>query len=276
MKRILIATDFSDSAQKAMDYALQCFSGHRVTYHLIYVSECKSASKTTNGIATPCSGTTCDLKRQMLQQAAKNLNSKLDLKLQQCIPFYKNQTKIEAFRKHVAEHQIDLIVIGSKGQTNNPKAALGDFARDIITRVQCSFLIVPEAVKQVPPEHLLFPTNYTNTYHNVSLEILADFQATANTTLDVLYYAKHKRKLNETQIDNKELLEDFLEDSAHKSHKVHHENLELALSQYVVKSPADVLILMAKNRSFCENLLQRDSAPQRDLIKQTPILLLHE
>lgn len=276
MKHILLATDFSNAANKAVDYAINCFEGYPVTYHLVYVSECKSNLNNSNGIATPCYGTACGLKRKLLSSTAKNINARLDSKLQQCVAYHKNLPKVEALRKHAQEHQIDLIVIGSKGTTNNGKVVLGAFARDIITRVQCPFLIVPELAQMRTPKNMLFPTNYNNIYHNASLSTLADFQAIGPMNLDVLYFTRQKRQLDSTQIENKALLEDFLEGSSHESHAVQDTNLEKAIQEHIIENPADLLILMAKNRSFCERLLQRDSKVQRELINQMPVLLLHE
>ena len=275
MKQILLATDFSKSAKRAIAYALDCFKGIPVTYHLVYISECKG-NNTKNTMGTPCQGESCGLKQELLQQAAKAMNAQLDLKLQHCVAHYKNLSKVEALRKHTTEHHIDLIIIGNKGQTNNPKVAIGTFARDILMRVQCSFLMIPEGVENSQPKKGLFPTNYNNVYHNASLNTLSDFMATRLMELDVLYFSKLGRALDKTQQENKELLEGFLDSNHSPPIKTPHRKLENAIQHYLMKNRADVLILMAKNRGFCERLLQRNTPDQQEIMRNLPLLLLHE
>ena len=59
-----------------------------------------------------------------------------------------NGSFIESIRKNVNEKQIDCIVMGTKGASELEKIILGSNTADVITKVKCNVLAIPETIKK--------------------------------------------------------------------------------------------------------------------------------
>lgn len=274
MRRILIATDFSDNALHAAQFVAGSFAQEPAHYHLVYVSSCNDKVGKKNSSA-PCEGEICTANRLKLQEFQNTFNRFIDPKLHRSDTFFVDLPPAEALRKQVQEHNIDLIVIGCCGQQNLPK--LGRFAQDVIIRVQCPFLIVPPEASLEPVKVMAFATNYNNNYHSSVLNTLTEFAEVNSLKLNVLHYSKRNLKLSTTQNANREFLSEFIDDPD-AFIDIQGDPLYAALDEYQRAHPIGVLGLLAKNRSFCEQLLFNPTSNGHASVfeNQLPILLLHE
>lgn len=274
MKRILVATDFSENAMHAAQFAAKCFAAESVNYHLVYVSNCHNNPKKKPS-PVPCKGTTCSANRIKLQQFQNKFSKHLNPKLHRCDSYFVDLPPVEALRKQIQEHDIDLIVIGCCGQKKAKQ--LGRFAQDVIIRVQSPFLIIPPNASLEPLKVMAFATNYNNNYHSSVLNTLTDFVAVNDLKLNVLQYSKSNQVLNEIQSANREFLSEFVEDSE-AFYELKGAPLDAALADYQQNHPIGILSLLAKNRSFCEQLLFKATRTGKCSLfdRKLPVLLLHE
>ncbi|MDC7997468.1 universal stress protein [Gilvibacter sediminis] len=274
MRKILIATDFSESVAKAAAFAANCFANEPVHYHLLYVSDCHSKPKTKQP-KLPCKGKKCGAARIKLLQFHQNFQKSLNPKLHRSDVFFVDLPPVEALRKQVIEHQIDLIVIGCCGPDKKPQ--LGRFAQDVIIRVQCPFLIVPPNAQMGSNRSLAFATNFKNNYQSSVLNTLTDFTTTNDLKLKILHFSKSKPDLSAIQNANREFLNEFIEDPQAFA-EIKGGALYAALDEYQQQNPIGILGLLAKNRSFCEQLLFKPTSNGHASVfeNQLPVLLLHE
>lgn len=274
MKRILIATDFSENALHAAHFAAQSFAHQPVHYHLVYVSNCQSKPERKSS-KVPCQGEHCSSKREQLQAFHTKFNSFIDPTLHRSDTFFLDLPPVEALRKQVREHNIDLIVIGCCGEKKSQQ--LGSFAQDVIIRVQCPFLIVPPGASLEPVREMAFATNYNNDYHNSVINTLMEFAELNSAKLNVIHYSKNSLNLSNTQNANREFLSEFIEDPE-AFFEVKGRPLYVALDDFQKEHPIGVLGLLAKNRSFCEQLLFNPTSNGHPSVfeNKLPVLLLHE
>ncbi|WP_435579936.1 universal stress protein [Gilvibacter sp.] len=274
MRKILIATDFSESAAQAASFAANCFANEAVHYHLVYVSDChvKPGRKQPK---LPCKGEKCGANRIKLQQFHQNFQKLLNPKLHRSDVFFVDLPPVEALRKQVIEHQIELIVIGCCGPDKKPQ--LGRFAQDVIIRVQCPFLIVPPRAEIGTNNSLAFATNFNNNYQSSVMNTLTDFATTNDLKLKILHFSKNNPDLNAIQNANREFLNEFIEDPQAFT-EIKGGALYAALDEYQQQHPIGILGLLAKNRSFCEQLLFKPTSNGHASVfeNQLPVLLLHE
>ena len=274
MRQVLIATDFSESALHAARFAALWFAQEQVRYHLVYVSSCHS--KPGKKVAKlPCKGEKCASNRIKLQQFQNSFQNFIDPKLHRSDVFFVDLPPAEALRKHVSDHQIDLIVIGCCSNSKEPR--LGLFAQDVIIRVQCPFLIVPPAASLAPEKVMAFATNYNNDYHSSVLNTLTGFAKSNSLELNVLHYSKKGQDLSDTQNANRAFLLEFIEDPE-AFYEIQGRPLYAALDEYQKDHPVGILGLLAKNRTFCEQLLFHPTSNGHASVfeNQLPVLLLHE
>src|SRR5690606_18759694 len=87
-------------------------------------------------------------------------------------PFHKfyciheNVSLVEAIRKQVVEKEIDYILMGTKGASNIGNREIGSNTAEVITKVKCPVLVIPERAKFRGIKNVAFPTDYNCIYKN--------------------------------------------------------------------------------------------------------------
>ena len=109
----------------------------------------------------------------------------------------------------VIDKNIDLIVMGTKGESTNHAYAFGSNTLQVLKYVACPVLVIPEFCTYDQPKHILFPTNFLIPYNRRELKLLSTLLKPFRSVVDVLYIAKYSN-LSRRQIDNREFLIIFL------------------------------------------------------------------
>src|SRR5699024_9224582 len=140
---------------------------------------------------------------------------------------------VEAIRHQVSELEIDLLVMGTKGNSGLEKDEMGSNTYDVITKVKCPILVVPELARVKEENTFGFITDYTNIYRNKVIKTLSDALLLQNAPLRVLHLRSRNHKLTPSQIDNKGFLHYFFRDVKHTFHFLENENIETGLQEFV-------------------------------------------
>jgi nucleotide-binding universal stress UspA family protein len=152
MPNILIPTDFSDNANKAISYAISLF-GTDSNYTLV------------NGFEVPHSGATMLISiadilekdalqllndtRENLISGIPSLNGKLDVRAVMGTPDV-------AIRKLLATGDFDVLVMGTKGATGVKEVLIGSVAANVIGEVKIPVIAVPADTEVESPKRILF------------------------------------------------------------------------------------------------------------------------
>ncbi|MBT8255671.1 MAG: universal stress protein [Bacteroidia bacterium] len=278
MTNVLIPTDFSDNSWNATSYALQFFSVEPVNFYLLNVNIAKRQEKSGD---TRANAIIFDTGR------TKGLTDKLEetrVRIEKNFPdtnhrFYVLQEHtffIDGIRRCVQKYRIDFIVMGTKGATGLKEATIGTRTGEVITRIKCPTLVIPENAEYEPPKTVVFPTDFNNFYKNKILMTLAEIIAMHDSKIRVLHISKSKQKLTTLQKENKSFLEDFLEDHDHSFHTMSDHHLEDALDDFVQTHNIEMIAMVAKNINFFERLLFKPSVAKISYHTHIPFLVLHE
>jgi len=267
---ILIPTDFSENAWNAICYGVQFFKGQPINFYLLHVN-LSDKFQGTNRRVENTSNIQNKLKetKEKIERLFPNNSHTLYTSLEHSV-------FIEGIKKSIAKRGIDFIVIGTKGASGLKEATLGSRTVEVITRVKCPTLVIPEKAKYVIPKQIVFPTDFNSYYKSKVLHTLTEIINVNEATMHVLYVIKKKRELSELQIENKTFLEGFLEDKLHNFHFMISQNLEEALSSFINNMEIDMIAMVAKNINFFQHLLFKSTAARVSYHIQTPFLVLHE
>jgi len=96
------------------------------------------------------------------------------------------------------------------------------------------------------------------------------------SALRVFHVTRKKQELSSSQLENKNFLEDFLEDKPHSFHFQANQNIEDALSEFIEKNNINMIAMVAKNINFFQRLLFKPSIAKISYHTDTPFLVLHE
>lgn len=140
MKKILVPTDFSSNARHALRYAIDVF-GPEVQIVLLNAYE-EPASTTTSMIA---------LKDILHEASRKSLQEERDKAMKEFAGSFANiETAsvyggaMESVRGHAKKHQVDAVVMGSKGATGLKEVFAGSVASSVAINAGVPVFVVPE------------------------------------------------------------------------------------------------------------------------------------
>ncbi|PQV50450.1 nucleotide-binding universal stress UspA family protein [Jejuia pallidilutea] len=279
MKNILIPTDFSENSWNAIEYALNFFEQHSCNFYLLHVNTISSLITNDVGYAP-----TQDIIEETLVKPSK-VQLKKVLKRISTLPLKANHRFftltdynffIESIRKHVGEKNIDLIVIGTKGATGLKKLIIGSNAASVITRVQCTTLVVPENATFVKPKEIAFPTDFSTFYSSGLLNPVLRILDLIKASIRVLHINKRDYKLNDDQQRNKAYLEDFFSHHNHSFHFLTNKDIEAAIQCFVESRDIDLIVMVAKNLNYFQRILFHPLVEEITYHTDIPFLVLHE
>src|SRR5690606_13440946 len=138
MMNILLPTDFSENSKNAVAYALEFFRNTPCTFHLLHVSPPHLETLSQGHHAIP---------REIREKFDDLLDWVNDKKVNPHHYFsicFKVRYFIEAIREKVAEKNIDLILMGTKGASNQKEIILGKNTSDVVMKVKCPTLAISE------------------------------------------------------------------------------------------------------------------------------------
>lgn len=196
LRNVLFATDFSDTSEAALPYAVAICRRFRSTLHTAHVISEANLLLMTGGVDYVSMGTIYEdahtEAKERIEQVAARLEGIPNRSYVRHGQVWKNLADI------IAENEIDLIVVGTHGRTGLGKLLLGSVAEDILRHAPCPVLTVGPKVEGraklpafpakgrdlAPPEleirQILFATNFTRTSMEVApfaIAMAEEFQA---------------------------------------------------------------------------------------------------
>jgi nucleotide-binding universal stress UspA family protein len=280
MKNILIPTDFSNNSWNAIEYALKFFEGQSCNFYLLHVNTVSTGYIVEDaGYALTKDIIDDTLIKPSKIQLKKILKRISESSLKGNHRFF-NLTDynffIESIRKHVEEKKIDLIVIGTKGATGLKKLIIGSNAASVITRVQCTTLVVPENATFVKPKEIAFPTDFSSFYSSTLLRPFQDILELVKASVRFLHINKRNYVLNTDQKKNKDNLEDYFSQYKHSFHFLTNKDIEAAIQCFVESRDIDLIVMVAKNLNYFQRILFHPLVEEITYHTDIPFLVLHE
>lgn len=279
MKNILLPTDFSENSWNAIKYALELYKKTTCNFYLLHVTLIPIYTTGDH----PIIPTSNILEKTILEQAKKALK-----KLMQKINKLRKNSKhhfytlssfnsfIDAVKAHIEEKNIDLIIMGTKGASGLSEVIVGSNTGDLITKVKCPVLIVPEKAVYKIPEEIAFPTDYNIFYQPKILNNITELAKMYNAAIRILHIAKKDEILTDSQIENKEFLSNFFMDEKHSFHRITNKKIEAGVQCFVESRSIDMIIMVAKNLNLFQRILFKPTVEEISYHIEIPFLVLHE
>lgn len=270
MMNILLPTDFSENSRNAVAYALQFFINTPCTFHLLYISPPNFEVLSFGHHTMP------DSVKQQFDELTDWVNT---LMVNPCHNFsicYKVNYFIEAIREKVDEKNIDLILMGTKGATNEKEIILGKNTSDVIMKVKCPTLAISENAVFQPHKEILFPTDYRIRYSAKMLESLKNITRLSKTSIKILELFASENEPGKDQIYNREALRNSLVPDVPETQTYYSFNDSDPKLLFRTNRNVDMIVMAAKNLSLCQKLLKNQNNHQIPFIRKLPLLILHD
>ncbi|MCB0375543.1 MAG: universal stress protein [Sinomicrobium sp.] len=279
MKNILIPTDFSVNSWNAIQYALELFKKMHCTFYLFHVCRINMYA----GGDVPVIPSVKSIENTVVKDA--KLKLKELLKRIEHLPFNtkhnfitlaKYDFFVDSVRYQVSEKSIDLIVMGTKGASGLKETIVGSNTGDVLVKIKCPTLVVPEKARFTRPREIVLPTDYNMFYEPSVLQTLMDIAAIHDSAVRVLHISKKEEELTEKQQEHKEFIKEYFSGHEVSFHQLTNRKLEDAIECFVQSRDIDMIAMVAKNLNFMEQILFRPAIEKISYHVKVPFLVLHE
>ncbi|MDY0779321.1 universal stress protein [Tenacibaculum sp. IB213877] len=280
MKNILLPTDFSDNAWNAIKYALHFFENEACNFYLLHVNRLTTITDgNSTYVPTPEEIETYYIKpaKNQLKEILKKIAVELpDNKNHRFYTLTDYNFFIESIRKHVADKKIDYIVMGTKGATGAKEVIIGTNTGDVIRKVQCKTLIVPENANFTQIKEIAFPTDFSLSYSIQTLNPLHKIMRDHHSSMRILHVTENREDMNDNQLENKGLIEDFFAELSYSFHYLTNSKIEDAIQCFVESRDINLIVMVAKNLNYFQQILFHPRIEKISYHVDVPFLVLHE
>lgn len=275
MKTILLPTDFSDNSRNAVEYAIQLFKQEKCKFFLLnvyspvmYDPEIFMLERSDYMLE--------EIYKKNSESKLARLIKKLEKSAGQNHSFEKIASfnlLIPAIKEIVAEKQIDMVIMGTKGSTGAHEVLWGSNTVHALKNLRCPLLIIPQNYSFKTPKKILLPTDYHFNYPLKILKLVKDLCRTNEARLHVLHVMT-KEKMKDEIINNKKLLEGEIKSIPHEFHTIEGRSLVKAIMEFEKDYDIDMLVMVNNKHSFFRNLLFSSPVDKIGFRNANPFLVL--
>ena len=273
MKRILLPTDFSDNARNAMNYAIQLFEDERCTFYLVntYTPVVYSYDFQMN---------TGGFLGEVMDTIRNNSDTKLEEFKQKFLNVKHSVETISSFntltdeiKDLITAHDIDLVIMGTKGATGAKEVLFGSNTIHVIKKATCPVLAIPEGYFFEKPTDILFPTDYKIDYNESQLSTIKTIANIFKSRIHVLHVS-YARELNEIEAANKIKLKKLLVEFKDIYHSVRDQEITESINEFQKETYVQLLMMINNKHSFFENLFFKPVINQIGFHLNVPFLVI--
>jgi nucleotide-binding universal stress UspA family protein len=280
MKNVLLLTDFSENSWNAIKYALSFFANTTCNFYLLHVNRLSYlAAGDTPYVPTQAEIEDLYVKpaKKQLKELLKQISTELPKNKQhKFFPLTDYNFFIESVRKHVEEKNFDVIVMGTKGASGLKEHLVGSNTGDVITKVKCTTLVVPEKAEYKTIKEIAFPTDFNLSYDISTLQPISDILEKKESSLGILHIRENGEKINAEQQQNKEILEAYFEGFEYSFHFLTNKKIEDAIQCFVESRNIDMMVMVAKNLNYFQRIFFNSKVEKISYHTNIPFLVLHE
>ena len=276
MKSILIPTDFSENAMNAVKYALEFFKYQKTVFYFMHAYQNEFYDHEELVSREKFDDVLNKVKNESIQNLEKLLKDVNKIAPNPRYTYHTisaNNTLVEEANSIADEKNIDLIVMGTKGKSNERHIVFGSQTFQVLKYVQCPVLAIPSNYTNTQPKRILFPTNYLIPYKRRELKLLSDLAKSYRSVIDVLYISTSK-KLSMRQEDNKDFIKDTLRENQVNFYIEDSKKLDEAIKNYIKNNNIDMITMVNTQHSFLEDMLFPSAIDKVSLGLEIPLLAM--
>lgn len=271
MKKIIVPTDFSESAYNALEYAYQLAQQIDAVIQLIHIYYPSPSNVNEYVHGSP---EIEKIMRNKFQEYALKSKTKLKEKYNASVFFDTSfelgfpADKLIELSKTV---QNSLIVMGSNGETGALKRIWGSVSTKVAKKSKCPVLVVPPEAAYRRFEQVVCCSD-SIALDAVSAHKVIDFIKPFEADVHLIHVGE------EEPFEAKALLE--LWKNYYPKAKVYYDqvwgsNAVESINQFSAKNNADLVVVSTEKRSFLEDLFHRSFTKEMLITTQLPVLITH-
>jgi nucleotide-binding universal stress UspA family protein len=280
MKRILVPTDFSPTAEKAFRFALDIATkakGTIVLYHTYIPVESTfvGTEKTRKQYNIQSEA---NIVKRLQRLKKKVTGDSTEVAVSTIVGRSPLINNILGFAEH---NHIDLIIMGTQGASGLKKTIIGSVAARVIEKSDLPVLLVPSKYELEEPRQFVFATNYQAT-DKLALTLLAAIAKLYDADITVLHFlsvynAESEKEKERTDFDTYAFsLQRKFNESKMKFHLLETSSVTETMENLDKKFPYDMMVMVRRQKTFLEKFFVKSFTQNMAYITKKPLLVVPE
>lgn len=270
MSLIITATDFSDAAAQAVNYACQLASDRQADVLLLHTffMPYSYTDEVTPMPVVPV--------EELMQISKENMADHLG-KLQALYPTINISSKIlygdvvDSLDEYMEDHGAPWLVV--LGNTGDPSTLFGNTTLTALRNLSCPVLAIPTDCTYHPVKDICFAVGNNTPADNNAIQQLISLAEEMHANLHVLTV---NDKDDTTTSGSTSALQETLASAKPAYHVVANKNIDDGIQAFINETHMDWLATVPRQHSFFENLFRKSHTAA--MVKRTsiPLIALHE
>lgn len=276
MRKILIPIDFSKNSMNAIKYATELFKNERSEIYLLHAfadSVYEAKARLVDDIFEELQKKTLQKSKDSLEETRKQILSFSPNPKHNIHTIAEFGLLVDSVNDWVEKENIDVVVMGTKGETADKKITFGSNTLQVIKYVKCPVLAIPAVYGDVHPKNILFPTDYLLPHKRRELKLVSSIAKCFVSKVDFLYVSKFP-SLSLRQQDNKNFLEASFCDNQINFQQETGTDITKSINTFIIENPIDMLVMVNTRHSYLENILYKSTIEKIGLQIDIPFLVL--
>jgi len=267
--KILIPTDFSDYSKKAFETAItlaEKFGSEIILFHAI---------EPPYNFASSVDDMLSKMKNNAKSQLDEWITKHLKEKKLNVTSIIETGMAISSILETIRDSGIDMVVMGSKGETGFAKILFGSVATDVMLHSPVPVLTIPPDFASFELNKILFTTGYRkNDLRSLrEIDILAD---QFNAEIEILHIVHEEDDFESTLKGTgfEELVKKETGSKHYTFSSYYHENTLNGISEYLDRNPASLVVLTRYKKSVIGKLLGKKHTDKITGYVNIPVLVM--
>src|SRR5690606_22748238 len=242
----------------AIRYAVDMFQNSECHFYLLNVQKASSfisndmaMSSSTNIYETLISAAKKSIDNIILEIKTKHFNDKHHF---HSIVDYDNL--IDSINQISKLHNVDLIVMGTKGASGLEKVIFGSNTVHVMQRCNVPILAIPDHYKFNRLQKILFTTNHLELYDVEELKWLNNFNILYNSKLEVLHIKDENHKTHEV-FSNEVIFKTHFPEAIHNYMNVNSKDVFEIVNKYIIENQISMFGMLSTKHSLLERLFTK-------------------
>jgi nucleotide-binding universal stress UspA family protein len=271
MKKVLLMTDFSKSAENSIRFALNMLNDTPIEFTLLH-------SYSSNDVPPEVSYFIDDVS---YKQAVKQLNQyKKKLIESDNLPYHKFKTEVMQISPDSAasilhnKNHYDLIVLGATGSGGNP--IFGSVATNVVRNIQTNTLVVPSTEKAHGINKIVLAVDYQEISSFEIYDFLKHIAERKNSEITFLTILKEDQKPTNLDSFMKYQYHDSFKDFKTFDYFIKENDVETGLNEYLETHKVDMMVMVSRHHTFMDVVFNRSVTRPFAFKPTVPMLCVYD
>jgi len=270
MKTILVATDFSDAALNAANYAADMAKSINTSLFLLHIYEIPvpyleiPVMVDVNELVKDAQLRLDKLKQELIKRTDNKIN---------IIAETKTGTFIQELQSTCENIKPYVTILGTQGTTAADHVSFGSRAVQAMKKLEWTLITVPFKASYSSIKKMALACDLKNVTKTIPVEDIKTLLGDFKSELHIINTGK-KERFNADVVFESGILEEMLLKFKPQFHFIAADNIDTGIIDFVEKNNIDLLIALHSHRSLIESIIHKSHSKQFILHSHVPVMAL--